>query len=178
MRQTGTFFFIQTSKCVYGMHRISPSDGCSEPLHQVTGSNCTSATGMGPCGWQKWSLPTPVCFRFKPKDIKHKLNTITASQSLLPFLEAVCHIGKVPVPCLRSEWHLPILLGREYRYIEYQRWKDYKYHPIQSSQPGNRAAWTTISASLLSHVWQLMSITSPVGSPLGIPIYPSSESTS
>lgn len=71
---------------------------------------------------------------------------------LTAILEAVCHIGKVPVPCLRSEWHLPILLGREYRYIEYQRWKDYKYHPIQSSQPGNRAAWTTISASLLSHV--------------------------
>lgn len=92
-------FFSQASKCVDGTSQISPSDVCSVPPSQVTGSRPTSEVEKSPCGWQGWPLFTPVCSRLKPK-------RYTMCIKYNHCLEvAYCHFGGSVPYWRRFLWH-------------------------------------------------------------------------
>lgn len=116
------------SQCVYGRSQMSPSDAFSEPPSQVTGSNCASGQGWTPVA-DRGGLLSHLCASYlSQKDIKHiKYNPC--------FRVAYCSFGgSVPwwrrfsLHAYRANGSSPILLGRRYRCIESQCWKDLKSH--------------------------------------------------
>ena len=139
----------------------------------IADDNCTSGAGLGPCGWQGWSLPTPVCSMLKPKWYKTRIKYNHS------FQVADCHFGgSVPYWrrfLLHACWGIGTPRSFQAGGIGLQNFSAGKTLKIvQSSEPGTQLLGQ-LSPPAASH--ETADVTSTVGSPLGISRYPSSAAS-